>query len=133
MRELGELAIHRKSPMPFYFQLAEPLEQQIARGRWQAGTRLPAEREVCERYRLPRRRIRLELRRGDDSVDARAISPARRRGRPLRRQSPAGRLVGAALAITPDLASAQIAREARFRARHRAPAKHSIRPAQPER
>jgi GntR family transcriptional regulator len=61
MTDLGALAIDRKSPMPFYFQLAELLERQIASGRWQAGTRLPAEPELCEHYRLSRTTIRQAL------------------------------------------------------------------------
>jgi len=61
MAELREMAIDRKSPMPFYFQLAELLEQEIASGRWETGTRLPAEPDLCEHYRLSRTTIRQAL------------------------------------------------------------------------
>jgi GntR family transcriptional regulator len=61
MADPGALAIDRKSPMPFYFQLAELLEQEITSGRWRAGTRLPAEPELCEQYSLSRTTIRQAL------------------------------------------------------------------------
>jgi GntR family transcriptional regulator len=53
--------IDRTSPVPFYFQLAELLEQEIASGRWEPGSRLPSEPELCERYGLSRTTIRQAL------------------------------------------------------------------------
>ncbi len=61
MTKPREMAIDRKSPMPFYFQLAELLQQEIASGRWEAGTRLPAEPDLCEHYGLSRTTIRQAL------------------------------------------------------------------------
>ncbi|HEU5373718.1 MAG TPA: GntR family transcriptional regulator [Gaiellaceae bacterium] len=53
--------IDRASPVPFYFQLAELLEQEIASGRWEAGARLPSEPELCEQYGLSRTTVRQAL------------------------------------------------------------------------
>ena len=61
MSELPQAAIDRSSPVPFYFQLAELLEAEIASGRWQAGMRLPSEPDLCERYGLSRSTIRQAL------------------------------------------------------------------------
>ena len=47
--------------MPFYFQLAELLEQEIVSGRWEAGARLPSEPELCEQYGLSRTTVRQAL------------------------------------------------------------------------
>jgi GntR family transcriptional regulator len=54
-------SIDRASPVPFYFQLAELLEQEIASGRWEPGARLPSEPELCEQYGLSRTTIRQAL------------------------------------------------------------------------
>jgi GntR family transcriptional regulator len=54
-------AIDRSSPVPFYFQLAELLEQEIAGGRWEAGARLPSEPELCTQYGLSRTTVRQAL------------------------------------------------------------------------
>jgi DNA-binding GntR family transcriptional regulator len=59
--DLPPPVIDRNSPVPFYFQLAELLEQEIASGRWEAGMRLPSEPELCERYGLSRTTIRQAL------------------------------------------------------------------------
>jgi GntR family transcriptional regulator len=61
MTALPGVTIDRASPVPFYFQLAELLEQEITSGRWQGGTRLPSEPELCERYSLSRTTIRQAL------------------------------------------------------------------------
>jgi GntR family transcriptional regulator len=61
MSELPDAVIDRTSPVPFYFQLAELLEQEIASGRWEPGKRLPSEPELCERYGLSRTTIRQAL------------------------------------------------------------------------
>ena len=61
MTELPEVTIDRTSPVPFYFQLAELLEQEIISGRWEAGTRLPSEPELCDRYGLSRTTVRQAL------------------------------------------------------------------------
>lgn len=47
--------------MPYYFQLAEVLEQEIVSGRWEPGTRLPSEPELCDRYGLSRTTVRQAL------------------------------------------------------------------------
>ena len=53
--------IDRDSPVPFYFQLSELLEQEIVSGRWEPGTRIPSENELCARYGLSRTTIRQAL------------------------------------------------------------------------
>jgi GntR family transcriptional regulator len=52
LTELPHVTIDRASPVPFYFQLAELLEHEIASGRWEPGSRLPSEPDVCERFGL---------------------------------------------------------------------------------
>jgi GntR family transcriptional regulator len=59
--ELADAEINRASPIPFYFQLAELLEHEITSGRWEPGTRLPSEPELCDRYGLSRTTIRQAL------------------------------------------------------------------------
>lgn len=59
--ELPEVRIDRASPVPFYFQLAELLEQEVVSGRWMPGARLPGELELCERYGISRTTVRQAL------------------------------------------------------------------------
>ena len=61
MTALPDIAIDRDSPVPFYFQLAELLEQEITSGRWQPGSRIASEPELGECYRLSRTTIRQAL------------------------------------------------------------------------
>jgi GntR family transcriptional regulator len=53
--------IDRDSPVPYYFQLAELLEQEITAGRWESGFRLPSEPELCEQLGLSRTTVRQAL------------------------------------------------------------------------
>ena len=55
------MTIDRTSPVPFYFQLAETLEQEIASGRWEPGAQLPSEPELCEQFGLSRTTVRQAL------------------------------------------------------------------------
>jgi GntR family transcriptional regulator len=59
--KLPVAAIDRASPVPFYFQLAELLEEEIVAGRWEPGTRVPSENELCSRYELSRTTVRQAL------------------------------------------------------------------------
>jgi GntR family transcriptional regulator len=59
--ELPAATIDRGSPVPFYFQLAELLEEEIVSGRWVPGTRVPSENELGARYGLSRTTIRQAL------------------------------------------------------------------------
>jgi GntR family transcriptional regulator len=59
--QLPVAVIDRASPVPFYFQLAELLEEEIVAGRWKPGTRVPSENELCSRYELSRTTIRQAL------------------------------------------------------------------------
>jgi GntR family transcriptional regulator len=59
--ELPEATIDRASPVPFYFQLAGILEEEIVTGRWEPGSRLPSEGELCNEYGLSRTTIRQAL------------------------------------------------------------------------
>jgi GntR family transcriptional regulator len=57
-KESPDALIDRTSPIPYYFQLAELLEQEITGGHWESGFRLPPELELCEQYRLSRTTVR---------------------------------------------------------------------------
>jgi GntR family transcriptional regulator len=59
--ELPDATIDRVSPVPFYFQLAELLEEEIVSGRWAPGSRVPSENDLCARYGLSRTTIRQAL------------------------------------------------------------------------
>jgi GntR family transcriptional regulator len=61
LSELPAVTIDRTSPVPFYFQLAEALEQEITSGRWEPGARLPSEPELCARFGLSRTTVRQAL------------------------------------------------------------------------
>lgn len=61
MIHLHEGQIDRNSPVPFYFQLAEIVEEEIVSGRLEPGTRLPSEPDLCEQYALSRTTIRQAL------------------------------------------------------------------------
>jgi GntR family transcriptional regulator len=59
--ELPEATIDRASPVPFYFQLAGMLEEEIVTGRWEPGRRLPSEGDLGSVYGLSRTTIRQAL------------------------------------------------------------------------
>ncbi|MCU1491690.1 MAG: hypothetical protein JWM85_3095 [Acidimicrobiaceae bacterium] len=59
--ELPKSEIDRSSPIPFYFQLAEILEQEITHQRWEAGARMPSESELCGHFELSRTTVRQAL------------------------------------------------------------------------
>jgi GntR family transcriptional regulator len=61
MLDLPDGAIDRSSPVPFYYQLAELLEQEIASGRWAPGSRVPPEPDLCEGFGLSRTPVRQAL------------------------------------------------------------------------
>ncbi len=61
MPDLPERAIDRSSPVPFYYQLAELLEAEIASGRWAPGSRVPPELELCHGFGLSRTPVRQAL------------------------------------------------------------------------
>jgi GntR family transcriptional regulator len=54
-------AINRDSPIPFYFQLAELLEDEISSGRWVSGRRIPSEPDLCDYYGVSRTTVRQAL------------------------------------------------------------------------
>jgi GntR family transcriptional regulator len=58
---LQDATIDRVSPVPFYFQLAELLEHEIAAGRLEPGARLPSESYLCQRFGLSRTTVRQAL------------------------------------------------------------------------
>jgi GntR family transcriptional regulator len=53
--------IDRSSPVPYYYQLREILEAEIAGGRIEAGDRLPSEAELCARFGVSRTVVRQTL------------------------------------------------------------------------
>lgn len=61
MTEPPTVTIDRTSPVPFYFQLAELLEHEIASGRWRPGVRLPSEPDLCAQYGISRTTVRQAL------------------------------------------------------------------------
>lgn len=61
MPRLPDLEIDRNWPIPFYFQLAELLEQEITEGRLAPGERLPSEAELCSHFGLSRTTVRQAL------------------------------------------------------------------------
>jgi DNA-binding transcriptional MocR family regulator len=56
-------SIQRDSPVPFYFQLSELLEQEVTGGRWEPRFRLASEPEPCLSFGVSRTTIRPALRR----------------------------------------------------------------------
>jgi GntR family transcriptional regulator len=57
----SEAEIDRGSPVPFYFQLARTLRDEIVSGRWQTQERLPSEAELCNSFELSRATVRQAL------------------------------------------------------------------------
>lgn len=55
--------INRDSPLPLYFQLARTLTEEIIRGRWAPGDRIPSEPEIGELFGLSRATVRQALHR----------------------------------------------------------------------
>jgi GntR family transcriptional regulator len=55
------VSIDRASPLPFYFQLSQLLEQEIGSGRRTPGERLPSEPELCARFGVSRTTVRQAL------------------------------------------------------------------------
>ena len=53
--------IDRRSPIPFYFQLKRLVADEIRSSRWQPGTRLPSEIDLCERFDVSRTTVRQAL------------------------------------------------------------------------
>jgi GntR family transcriptional regulator len=60
-KESPTALIDRTSPIPYYFQLAELLEQEITGGRWPSDFQLPSEPELCEQFGLSRTTVRQAL------------------------------------------------------------------------
>ena len=61
MTVLPQTVIHRSSPVPFYFQLAELLEQEIVSGRWPVRSRLASEPDLCRHFGVSRTTVRQAL------------------------------------------------------------------------
>jgi GntR family transcriptional regulator len=61
MTYLPSARIDRDSPVPFYFQLSALIEQEIARGRWEPGRRLPSEPALGTHFALSRTTVRQAL------------------------------------------------------------------------
>lgn len=59
--ELPQASINRNSPIPFYFQLAEQLEEEIVSGRWHPGSQIPAEPDLGAHFGLSRTTVRQAL------------------------------------------------------------------------
>lgn len=58
---LPQASIDRSSPVPFYFQLARLLEEEIVTGRWPVGHQLESEPALGARFRVSRSVIRQAL------------------------------------------------------------------------
>jgi GntR family transcriptional regulator len=77
-----DATIDRDSPVPFYLQLAELLEHEIVRGRWEAGLRLPSELNLCGHFGVSRTTPRQALGRLEQQglVSARKVAARSSRG-----------------------------------------------------
>lgn len=53
--------IRRDLPIPYYAQLAQILERDIAQARWRPGDALPSEADLCEQHGLSRTAVRQAL------------------------------------------------------------------------
>ncbi|MQY75866.1 MAG: UTRA domain-containing protein [Clostridia bacterium] len=53
--------IDHKSPLPYYFQLKELLENEIKNGRLKPGQQIPSEFKLCERFRVSRTVVRQSI------------------------------------------------------------------------
>jgi GntR family transcriptional regulator len=60
---LPKTQVDRNSPVPYYFQLAGILEQQIVSQAWRPGDRMPSEPELCEHFGVSRSTVRQALER----------------------------------------------------------------------
>lgn len=53
--------LDKRSPLPLYHQLKVVLQSRIESGEWQAGMRLPSERELCQQFGVSRITVRQAL------------------------------------------------------------------------
>lgn len=51
-------AIRKDVPIPYYYQLKELLLEAIKANRWEVGSQIPSERELCESFGLSRATVR---------------------------------------------------------------------------
>lgn len=58
---LPRSVIDRETPIPFYFQLKKILSEEIDSGRWEPGTRLPSEPDICQHFDVSRTTVRQAL------------------------------------------------------------------------
>jgi GntR family transcriptional regulator len=49
------------SKVPLYYQLADTLSEQINEGYFKIGSKIPSERELCEKYEISRMTVRLAI------------------------------------------------------------------------
>ena len=54
----GPGSINRDVPIPYYYQLEGLLRDQVRRGCWQPGERVPSEKELCDIYAVSRTTVR---------------------------------------------------------------------------
>jgi GntR family transcriptional regulator len=57
----ADSSIDRTSPVPFYFQLARLLQEEIVSGSWASGHRLASESAICSHYGVARSTVRQAL------------------------------------------------------------------------
>ncbi len=62
LAKLDTRAIDKDSPLPLYFQLEELLREEVERGRWQPGGRIPSEAKLCDTFDVSRTVVRRALR-----------------------------------------------------------------------
>jgi GntR family transcriptional regulator len=60
---LPSAVVDRASPVPFYFQLARLLHEEIASGRWTEGQRMASEPDICDHFDVSRSTVRQALQR----------------------------------------------------------------------
>ena len=54
-------SIDRRSPVPFFFQLKRLIGDELDRGRWEPGDRIPSEPELCKQFGVSRATVRQAL------------------------------------------------------------------------
>lgn len=54
-------SIDRRSPVPYFFQLKSVIGEELDRGRWEPGDRIPSEPELCKQFGVSRATVRQAL------------------------------------------------------------------------
>lgn len=58
---VGNMAIRRDVPIPYYYQLFQVLQREIQVGAWRANVAIPSEHELCQKFDVSRTVVRQAL------------------------------------------------------------------------